>query len=108
MAKRKTNRYHDLTHAVIHGTVDDVRQILATGMDPDAREEADDPTPLMVAAARGRLDIAEGLVTAGADVNAQVDDQSDELGQFSFLDELYAATELHGLFPLAYAALYNQ
>jgi hypothetical protein len=108
MAKRHANRYRDLAQAVLDGTADDVSRILAGGTDPDSRGEADDPTPLMIAAARGSLQIVERLVAAGADVNAQVDDQSEEMEQFPFLDELYAAATLHGLFPLAYAALYRQ
>jgi len=108
MAKRQANRYRDLPLAVLDGTADDVSQILAGGIDPDSREDPNDPTPLMIAAARGRLELVERLVAAGADVNAQVDDQSQEMDQFPFLDQLYAAAELEGLSPLAYAVLYRQ
>jgi ankyrin repeat protein len=108
MAKRDMQKEGDLSRAVIEANSDAVRQMLARGIDPDGRGDHEDPTPLMIAAARGRLDVVEALVAAGADVNAQFDDQSDELDQFPFLDQLHAAAELHGLFPLAYAALYRQ
>jgi hypothetical protein len=51
MTKRQGNRDLDLTRCVIDGNADDVRQKLAGGLDPDIREEEDDPTPLIVAAA---------------------------------------------------------
>lgn len=108
MARRQAKQDDDLSRAVIEGTTDAVRQMIARGIDPDGREVPEDPTPLMIAAARGRLDVVEALVAAGADVNAQLDDQSEEIDQFPFLDQLYASAELHGLFPLAYAALYRQ
>jgi hypothetical protein len=62
----------------------------------------------MAAAARGRLDVVEVLVQAGADVNAVVDDPSGELDPFPFLDELFACGRLSGITPLAYAVLYGQ
>jgi hypothetical protein len=81
--------------------------MIADGTHPDDREEANDPTPLMVAAARDRLDIVEVLVRAGADVNALAEDHSAELDQFPFLDNLFAAARLTALTALAYAALYG-
>jgi hypothetical protein len=81
---------------------------MAAGLHPDARDEPDEPTPLMVAAARGDLSIVEVLVDAGADPNTQVDDQSGESEQFAFLDRLFATGKLECLFALAYAVLYDQ
>src|SRR5689334_14098286 len=98
MTKNRAQQAGDLSRAVVDGTAETVREMLARGVDPDSREDAGDPTPLMIAAARGRLDIVEALVAAGADVNAGVDDQSDELEQFPFLDQLYGEAELHCLF----------
>jgi hypothetical protein len=109
MAKRRTRqRFENLTHAVREGSAADVRVMIAGGTDPDDREEPEEPTPLMVAAATGRLDMVEVLVAAGADVNAIVDDQSGELNQFPFLDELFALGRLSGMTPLAYAMLHGQ
>jgi ankyrin repeat protein len=109
MAKRRSKpRFDNLTHAVLDGSVEDVRGMIAGGTDPDDREEADEPTPLMEAAAHGRLDMVEVLVAAGADVNALVDDQSGELDPFPFLEELFASGRLSGMTPLAYAVLYGQ
>lgn len=82
--------------------------MITDGTHPDDREEASDPTPLMVAAARGRLDIVEVLARAGADVNAVAEDHSGDLDQFPFLDELFGTARLTALTALAYAALYGQ
>jgi hypothetical protein len=82
--------------------------MIAEGTHPDDREEADEPTPLMVAAARGRLDVVEALVDSGADVNALAEDQSGELDQFPFFDDFFANARLTALTALAYAALYGQ
>jgi ankyrin repeat protein len=82
--------------------------MIANGTHPDDREEPDEPTPLMAAAASGRLDVVEVLVEAGADVNAIVDDQSGELDQFPFLERFFAFGGLSGITPLVYAVLYGQ
>jgi hypothetical protein len=109
MAQRRSKRRFDnLTHAALEGSAEDVRGMIADGTHPDDREEADEPTPLMAAAARGRLDVAEMLVSAGADVNALAEDLSGELHQFPFLDDFFANARLTALTALAYAALYGQ
>ncbi len=105
--RRRDRRFHDLAEAVLNGTADDVRRLLADGTHPDDREEANDPTPLMVAAARGRLDVVELMVSAGADVSALAEDLYGELDQFPFLDDLFAVARLTALTALAYAALYG-
>jgi len=108
MARRKgKRRFETLMHAALEGSADDVRGLLADGTHPDDREEPDDPTPLMAAAARGRLDVVEVLVGAGADANAMAEDQSGELDQFPFLDDFFSSSRLSALTPLAYAALYD-
>jgi hypothetical protein len=109
MAKRQTRKQFDnLFHAALEGAVEDVRHLLADGTHPDDRNEWEDPSPLMAAAARGRLDVVEVLVNAGADVNAEADDQSGELDQFPYLDGLLEAGRLTAITALAYAALYGQ
>jgi hypothetical protein len=109
MAKRRSKKqFGNLTHAVLEGSAEDVRGMIDEGTPPDDREEADEPTPLMAAAASGRLDMIEVLVDAGADVNAIVDDQSGELDQFAFLEELFACGRLSGMTPLAYGVLYGK
>jgi hypothetical protein len=109
MAQRKTKRrFDDLAHAVLEGSAEDVRGMIADGTHPDDREEANDPTPLMAAAALGRLDVIEILVGAGAAVNAEAEDESGELDQFPFLDGFLSSARLTALTALAYAALYGQ
>jgi hypothetical protein len=105
--RRSKRRFEDLTHAALEGSAEDVRGMIGDGTHPDDREEVDDPTPLMAATARGRLDVVEILVGAGADVNALAEDQSGELDQFSFLEKLFANARLTALTALAYAALYG-
>ncbi len=107
-ARRAERRFESVTHATLEGSADDVRALIAGGAHPDEREEADEPTPLMAAAARGRLDVAEVLVGAGADVNAEVEDPCGELDQFPFLDDLFGNARLTALTALALAALYGQ
>src|SRR5262245_56768432 len=105
--RRIKRRFEDLTHAVLEGSAEDVRGVIAEGTDPDDRDWVNDPTPLMAAAARGRLDVVEALVTSGADVNALAEDLSGELDQFPFLDDFFANARLTGLTALAYATLYG-
>jgi hypothetical protein len=108
MAPRRQKRKFDgLTDAVANGTADDVRRMIADGTHPDDREEADDPTPLMMAAAWGRLEAVEALVDSRADVDALAEDLTGELDQFPFLDDFCAEGRLSGLTALAYAALYG-
>jgi hypothetical protein len=104
---RSKRRFDNLTHAAVDGSADDVRGMIEAGTHPDDREEAEEPTPLMMAAAQGRLDIVEVLIQAGADVNAVVDDMSGELDQFRFLEELFAMGRLSGITALGYAVLYG-
>jgi hypothetical protein len=109
MAQRRSKQRSDnIFRAALEGSVEDVRGMIAAGTHPDDREEADDPTPLVAAAATGRLDVVEALVQAGADVNIVVDDLSGELDQFPFLDELFAVGRLSGITPLTHAVLYRQ
>jgi hypothetical protein len=109
MARRtRQRRFENLTHAALEGSPEDVRAMIDGGTHPDDRDEADEPTPLMAAAARGRLGVVEVLVGAGADVNALAEDLSGELDQFGFLDDFFADARLTALTALAYAALYGQ
>jgi ankyrin repeat protein len=104
---RGPRRPENLHDAIQNGTADDVRQYLANGADPNEIEEAGDPTPLMVAAARGDLAIVKALVKAGADVNGLAEDLSGDLGEFEYLDEAFQNAELHGLTVLVYAVIYG-
>ena len=106
--QRRAQRFNDLAEAVLGGTADDVRRMTADGTHPDDRDEINDPTPLMIAAARGQRDVVEVLVSAGADVNALAEDFTGELDQFPFLDDLFAESRLTAMTALAYAALYGQ
>jgi hypothetical protein len=109
MAKKMSRavRVDDLIDAVVRGNVGDVQQVLAAGIHPDARDDEQEPTPLMVAAAQGRLEIVTLLLRAGANVNALCEDLSGELDQFAFLDGLYRHGRLTALTALTYAALYR-
>src|ERR1041385_6268928 len=55
--------------AARHGQLDRVKQLLAEGADPNARESGDNTTPLHWAAACADVDIVRALLDAGADVN---------------------------------------
>src|SRR5262249_5204768 len=109
MAKRDSDprQFEGLYHAIQAGVATDVRQLLAAGADPNEIEEADDPTPLMYAAARGDLEMVEALVDAGAEVNALAEDMSGDLDEFEYLDEAFQYAELHGLTALIYAIVYE-
>jgi hypothetical protein len=106
--KKNKKQFEYLIDAALNGSAEDVRRMIADGTPPDNREEENDPTPLKVAAAHGRLDIVKALVDAGADVNALAEDHSGELDQFPFIDELFADAWLTALTALAYAALYRE
>jgi len=68
---------HTLLHAgARHLPV--VELLLERGLDPDAREEGDNTTPMYWAAAAGELEVVRRLADAGGDVNAEGDDH--ELG----------------------------
>ncbi len=108
MVKRRTGRrFATLWEAVVEGSADDVRQALAAGHPVDERDEEGDPTPLMYAAAQGRLDIVRILVTAGADVNVVAEDLLD-LPPLPFLEPLYESAALWGMTALAYAVGYGR
>jgi Ankyrin repeats (many copies) len=108
MAKRRTGRrFASLWDAVVEGSTDDVRRALAAGHPVDERDEEGDPTPLMYAAARGRLDVVRVLVAAGADVNVVAEDLLD-LPPLPFLEPLYESATLWGMSALAYAAGYGR
>ncbi|HMD33841.1 MAG TPA: ankyrin repeat domain-containing protein [Vicinamibacterales bacterium] len=59
--------------AAQHGQFDRVKQLLAGGADPNARESGDNTTPLHWAAARADVAIVGALLDAGADVNGSGD-----------------------------------
>src|SRR4051794_6818440 len=69
------------------GNLEAVRQLLAAGADPNAREAGDNTTPLHWAAAASHLDIVRALVDAGADVNG--------FGDVHELDVIGWATVFH-------------
>ena len=107
MARRKTGRrFGTLWDAVVGGNAEDVRLTLSAGRPADEHEEEGDPTPLMYAAARGRLDVVRILVEAGADVNVVAEDLLD-LPPMPFLEPLYQSAALWGMSALAYAAGYG-
>jgi Ankyrin repeats (3 copies) len=120
MAGRKARPAFDsLWDAVVAGSPDDVRRLLDAGADADEREDSDDPTPLMYAAASGRLDVVELLVVAGADVDTAIefdnidlpgDNLPDDQPADSFLDELTSHNALDSLGWSApgYAAVYGR
>ena len=57
--------YVNLYEAIRHGDFDSIELALRdTGMSPDARDKYN-KTPLMIAAAHGRFDVAEYLITKG-------------------------------------------
>lgn len=62
-----------LHQAVKSMQLDIVRMLLEHGANPDAREAGDNTTPLHWAAATGRRDLIEALLTAGVDVHGYGD-----------------------------------
>ena len=71
--------------AVTSGDVGRVRELLAGGADCNGRN-GDGATALMLAAHAGRLDLAQALIDAGADVNA-----TDERGWGALAKAVYNA-----------------
>lgn len=62
--------YKSLLSSVIRSDLGETQKLLASGADPNMRDEAG-RTPLIVAAHRSLKDIARALVKGGADVNAK-------------------------------------
>ena len=105
MARKAKPAFDSVFQAVAEGTAADLRHMLADGAAPDDREEMFDETPLMAAAALGRLEAAQVLVEAGADVNHHADGQQLE-HEFPFLQPL--ENKAPWCSPLGYAALYGR
>lgn len=100
MARRKAGpRFDSLWDAIGDGTASDVRDLLANaGGGPEEREESGDPTPLMYAAALGRLEMVQALVDAGADVNETAEHGlGGDLPELPFLDALLDSGEVPGV-----------
>jgi len=57
--------------AASEGDVEKVKALLEKGADPDARNQTNKTTVLMIASKKGYLDVANVLLDAGADVNAR-------------------------------------
>ncbi|MEQ4719875.1 ankyrin repeat domain-containing protein [Nonomuraea sp. B19D2] len=74
-----------LYRAALNGESDTVAKLLAGGADPNS--ESEEGLPLCAAAARDRVEVADTLLTAGADVNGR------ESGGWTAL--LWAATNGH-------------
>ena len=61
----------DFLHAAAYGTTEEVRGILDSGVDVNARNEGSRETALMTAAGGGNLETVQLLIERGADVNAK-------------------------------------
>ncbi len=61
----------DFLHAAAYGTTEEVRGILDSGVDVNARNEGSRETALMTAAGGGNLETVRLLIERGADVNAK-------------------------------------
>lgn len=70
--------YKSLFSSVIRGELTETQRLLASGADPNMRDDHG-RTPLIVAAHRSVDDIARALVKGGADVNAKDSQQYDIL-----------------------------
>ena len=73
-----------LVRAVGENDIEEVRRLIATGVDVNAREEVDRTTPLMVAVQNGSLEMARLLLDFGAKINARNSEKQTALMQ---LDE---------------------
>jgi hypothetical protein len=107
MSRRNSRpRFQSIWEAVVNGNPGDIRTLLDAGTHPDDRGDVDDPTPLMYAAATGRLDIVEMLIDAGADPNLTAEEVVD-LPPVPFLEFLYASATLLAMSAPVYAAAYG-
>lgn len=61
----------DFLHAAAYGTTDEVRKMLDSDIDVNARNEGSRETALMTAAGGGNVDTVKLLIERGADVNAK-------------------------------------
>ena len=61
----------DFLHAAAYGTTEEVRRMLDTGIDVNARNDGSRETALMTAAGGGNLETVRLLVERGADINAK-------------------------------------
>lgn len=61
----------DFLHTAAYGTTEEVRSILDSGIDVNARNEGSRETALMTAAGGGNLETVRLLVEHGADINAK-------------------------------------
>jgi len=77
-----------LHEAAKRGDLDAVRQLLAQGADPNAREKGDNTYPLHWAAARGDFKVMTALLDAGGDVHGfGADHAGDVIGWGTFFPE---------------------
>jgi ankyrin repeat protein len=67
-------KMNELFRAAHAGDLPAVRDLLAAGHDPNAREDGDNTTPMHWAAAAGHLDVVRALADAGGDVIGSGDD----------------------------------
>lgn len=73
MPRKRKLSWTPLHEAAKNGDVREVRDLLAAGADPNAREPGDNTTPLHWAAARRNADIVRMLLDAGADAQGAGD-----------------------------------
>jgi ankyrin repeat protein len=100
--------YKSLLSSVIRGELAETQRLLASGADPNMRDDHG-RTPLIVAAHRSLDEIARALVKGGADVNAKDSQQYDILTIAAVNDDvafLRLALELGGN-PKAITSPYN-
>jgi ankyrin repeat protein len=74
----------DIWAAAGSGTLEALKQNLATGINVDAREPAGGSTPLIVAALFGRTEAATLLIQKGANINARKNDGATALHVAAF------------------------
>ena len=74
----------DIQAAVITGDLEAVKAHIAAGTDLNQKEQMTGSTPLISAATFGKTDIAEALISAGADISIQNNDGSTALHSAAF------------------------